>query len=76
MKYIQIATALLAVLFLTTLIACSRNIEEVTPIANFVSAHQQPRRSLKLDRSHSFSFSKKRSIRQKELENNETEGES
>ena len=38
MKYIRITTALLAVLFLTTLIACSRDIEEVTPIANIVSA--------------------------------------
>ena len=38
MKYIQIATAPLAVLFLTTLIACSSDIKEVTPIANFVSA--------------------------------------
>lgn len=38
MKYIQITTALLAVVFLTTLIACSRDIEEVTPIANIVSA--------------------------------------
>ena len=39
MKYIRITTALLAVLFLTTLIACSRAIKEVPPIANFVSAH-------------------------------------
>ncbi len=38
MKYIRITTALLAVLFLTTLIACSRAIKEVTPIANIVSA--------------------------------------
>ena len=40
MKNIQIVTALLAVLFLTTLIACSSDIEEVPPIANFVSAKQ------------------------------------
>ena len=39
MKYIQIVTALLAVLFLTTLLSCSPDIEEVPPIANFVSAH-------------------------------------
>lgn len=39
MKYIHIATAPLAVFFLTTLISCSPDIEEVTPIANFVSAH-------------------------------------
>lgn len=38
MKYIQIVTALLAVFFLTTLIACSPDIEEVTSIANIVSA--------------------------------------